>query len=491
LSRAELDNTLRDLLGDDTAPANRLLAEDAYAPYDNDYPGQVASGALIDSLEGLARDVALHVVGDATLRRRLVPCTPSAPGDAACFRTVVENFGKRAFRRPLAADEINSYMTLLAFATEDNPEVPHDFYTAVTLLVQSVLQDPEFLYRIEVGTAQGDGVTFALDDYEIATRMAFLLWGSTPDDALLADAEAGRLSNAAERELVARRMLEDHRARAQLHRFHAMWLGYRALPHPPELTSAFQRETTALLDRVVFDEPQSYLNLFTFKETYIDATLAELYALPVPSGGEGWVSYGDSGRAGILSHGSVLSAFSKFTDTSPTQRGKFVRTRLLCQEIPRPPANVMADKPPSGMDAVCKYDRYLEHRTSDSCAGCHQQMDPIGFGLERYDIAGRYRQTDDGHPECAIAGKGELVGYGTFEGPAELGKLLVDATPMDACIVRQLAQFAFGRRPNAAEAALIEALRDRFENGGYAFDELLLSFVDDESFAFRREPEAP
>src|SRR5205823_459887 len=154
---------------------------------------------------------------------------------------------------------------------------------------------------------------------------------------------------------------------------------YRAIPQPPELTSAFNRETTALIDRVVFDKPQSYLNMFTFSETRLDDFLADHYGLPRPPGGDGWVAYGDSGRAGILSHGSVLAAFSKFSDTSPTQRGKFIRTRLLCQEIPKPPPTVKADQPPGDKDAVCKYDRYLQHRTSSSCASCHDQMDPIGF----------------------------------------------------------------------------------------------------------------
>lgn len=340
LSRAEFDNTVRDLLGDDTRPAMRLLAEDLYAPYDNDYRTQVASGALIDSLEGLATDVAARAVSTPELRALLVPCTPSGPGDADCFRDVAEGFVSRAFRRPVASEELDAYATLLEFATEDNPDVQHDFYTAVELLVRSVLQDPEFLYRIEIGADTGDARVFALSEHEIAARMSYLLWGSTPDDALRAEAEAGRLADATARVEIAREMLADDRARDQLHRFHAMWLGYRAIPHPAELTSAFNRETSALLDRVVFDEPQSYLNLFTFPETHLDATLADHYGLPQPSGGEGWVEYGDSGRAGILSHGSVLSAFSKFTDTSPTQRGIFVRTRLLCQEIPRPPANV-------------------------------------------------------------------------------------------------------------------------------------------------------
>jgi hypothetical protein len=217
--------------------------------------------------------------------------------------------------------------------------------------------------------------------------------------------------------------------------------------------------------------------------------LADHYGLPKPDGGEGWVDYGDSGRAGILSHGSVLSAFSKFSDTSPTQRGLLVRTRLLCQTIPRPPANVKADQPPGDKDAVCKYDRYLEHRTSSSCAGCHDQMDPIGFGLENYDIAGVYRDHDEGLPQCAIAGEGELVGVGKFSGPAELGKLLVDQELVQPCIVKQLLQFALGRKADAIEDAELDSLQSTFEDQGYQLAELIVQYTGSAAFALRMEPE--
>ncbi len=489
LSRAELDNTLRDLLGDDSAPATRLLAEELYSPYDNDYTTQAASGALIDSLEAMATDVAARVVADPGLRARLVPCTPSGPGDAACFRQFVGSFGRRALRRPLTSQELDAYQTLLDYATEDNPAVPHDFYTAVELTLRSVLQDPEFLYRIEVGTPTATASVDALDDYEIAARLSYLLWGSTPDDALLDDADAGRLQVPAGRRAAAERLLADPRARAQLHRFHAMWLGYRAIPQPPELTAELQRETTALIDRIVFDEPQSYLNLFTFPQTRLDDALADHYGLPRPAGGDGWVDYGDSGRAGILSHGSVLGAFSKFSDTSPTQRGILIRTRLLCQTIGRPPANVMADKPPGDNSAVCKYDRYAEHRANAACASCHDQLDPIGFGLERYDIGGVYRTHDEGLPQCAISGQGEVKGYGTFSGPGELGKLLVEKGLVQPCIVRQLWQFASGRPALPEESAEIDALSAGFEQHGYALQQLLLAYVAEPAFALRREPE--
>ena len=131
-----------------------------------------------------------------------------------------------------------------------------------------------------------------------------------------------------------------------------MWLGYRSIPHTPELVDAFNRETSALIDRVILDEPGSYLRMFTMDETFVDDSLADHYGLPRPADGEGWVSYEGTGRAGILGHGSLLAAFSKFEDTSPTQRGILVRTRFMCEDVPRPPPNVDADQPPQGaMDA--------------------------------------------------------------------------------------------------------------------------------------------
>jgi hypothetical protein len=494
LSRAELDNTLRDLLGDDTSPASRSLAEDLYAPYDNDYASQLASSAYVESLEVFATDVAKRAVETPAQRSKLITCTPSGPSDRTCFEQVTKNLLSRAFRRPVASDEIAAYMPLLDLANDANAQLEggSPFNTAVALLVRAVIQDPEFLYRIEAGTATSDARVFTLSDHEIASRMSYLLWGSSPDAALRAAADAGELRDPKKRRAQAERLLADARAREQLHRFHAMWLGYRAIPQSPQLAAAFARETNALLDRVVFDERQSYLNLFSFTETFLDATLADHYGLPHPNGATGWVSYGNSGRAGILSHGAVLSAFGKFSDTSPTQRGIFVRTRLMCQELAPPPPSVMADKPPTGdQDAVCKYDRYQAHRTSSSCAGCHKLTDGIGFGLENYDLAGRYRTHDDGLTQCSIEGRGEITGVGSFSGPKELGALLVDQGLLDACVVQQYLQFALGHKLSDRDQAAIEQFKRAFASSDHDFAAMIASFVESDAFARRVEPENP
>ncbi|HSU42305.1 MAG TPA: DUF1592 domain-containing protein, partial [Polyangiaceae bacterium] len=480
----------RDLFGDQTAPASKYLAEDQYTPFDNDYTLQRASQALVDSLSAFAEDVATRAVA-ADQRAKVVPCKPSGAGDTDCFQQTVSTLGRRLFRRELTSAEIAPYLALQAFATEDNPAVPHDFYTGVALVLESMLQDPEFLYRLETGTPGADAAVLALDDYEIATRLSFLLWGSTPDDALLAAAKASRLSDPSGRRAEAERLLGDQRARDALHRFHAMWLGYRAIPGSADLLASFDAETKHLIDRVVFDEPASYLTLFTSSETYLDDRLAEQYGLPHPTGGAGWVSYGSSGRAGILSHGSVLAAFSKFSDTSPTQRGIFVQTRLLCNVVSPPPANVNVDQPPSAPDAVCKADRYAAHRSSSSCAACHSNLDPIGLGLEAYDIGGRFRTHDDGHAECPISGDGELPDYGTFNGPAELGQKLVDSGRLERCFVQQFLDYAMGRPLRSGEDGVVDAVASDFKDQNYDAQSLLLDYVASERFALRREEPAP
>ena len=490
LSRAEIDATVGDLLGDATNPASRFLAEDEYTPFDNDYTRQTASAALIDSLEATADDIAARVLAPAS-RSRIVPCTPSGPGDAACFRQVIETAGRRLFRRPLAEQEITAYLTLQSFATENNPAVPHDFYTAVNLMLRSMLQDPEFLYRIEIGTPTTAPGVLRLNSYEIATRLSYFLVGSAPDDRLLDLAKTDALADPNQRRAEATRLLAYPRARDQVHRFHAMWLGYRAIPGSADLLAAFNTETTTLIDKVVFDQPASYLTLFSADQTYVNDLLADQYGLPRPSGGAGWVPYGADGRAGILSHGAVLAAFSKFSDTSPTQRGILVQTRLLCNVVQPPPANVNVDQPPPATASACKLDRYAAHRSVASCGVCHNNLDPIGIGLEQYDVGGKFRTHDDGHPECPLDGAGTLPGYGTFNGPGDLGQKLIASGKLEHCFVEHLLRYAVGRALYPEEQGAVDTLAGSFKAADYSLTETLLDYVASDRFALRQEDPAP
>ncbi|HVU51826.1 MAG TPA: DUF1588 domain-containing protein [Polyangia bacterium] len=492
LSRIEYDNTLRDLLGDTTRPGFAKLPEDVVDPFDNDYTTQLVSGALVGDVEALATDVSARALADPARKAALVGCAPSGPADQACMTSFVKSFGRRAFRRPLADDEVAAYVALQSFAVEAG-----DFYAGVDLVVRAMLQDPSFLYRVEIGApVAGRPGLYQLGDYEIGARLSYFLWGTMPSDQLLDLAAAGMLHTPEGRRAAATMMLADGRGADRARAFHGFWLGYHQLAVDPTLASELTAESDALVTRVVFEKKADYLELFRWPETFVTDDLAMHYGLPPPGSTTGaWVNYQAAGspRRGILSHGSVLAAGAKFDDTSPTLRGVFVRNRLLCQTIPPPPPNVMVDQPPAATPTGCKVDRYAAHRGTGGCAACHNLTDLIGFGLENYDRTGVYRATDKDAPQCAISGDGQVVGStagptgdGRFNGPAGLGEMLIDGGDLEACVVTQLFRMAYGRRETPDDAANISALTKAFEQKGRAFDQLMIDVASDPAFIYRR-----
>lgn len=485
LSRIEYDNTLADLMGDSSRPGFAVLPEDTNDPFDNDYATQLVSGALIAALETLARDASARLLADTPRRDALVGCTPTGPGDQACLESFVRRFGRRAFRRPLEDTEIAAYLTLSTFAIEAN-----DFYTAVDLALRAFLQDPSFVYRVEVGApVAGVAGRYRLDGFEIATRLSYFLRGSTPSDALLDLAASGQLDSADGRRAAALQLLADTRGQDRIKAFHSFWLGYHQLPLSADLAAPMRAESDALVARVVFERKGDYFDLFRATETFVDDTLATHYGLPAPAAATGgWVAYGANPRRGILSHGTVLAQGAKFDDTSPTLRGEFIRSRLLCDDIPPPPPNVAVDQPPTSATSNCKVNRYAMHRTG-GCATCHSRTDPIGFGLERYDRSGAYRTTDKDHPECPVSGDGEvtgLAGDGRFNGPAALGELIIGSGNLETCVATQLYRMALGRRETAADQPTLARLAGGFTRGGHRFDDLLVELAADPAFIHRQ-----
>lgn len=488
LTQDEFDNTIDDLLGEDTRPASMRLPEDAVDPFDNNGEAMRPSQALIEALELVATDVADRAMADTARRDEIIGCTPSGPGDADCFRSFVQDFGKRAFRRPLTATEVDEFVALQDYALEAD-----DFYFGAKLVIQAMLQMPDFFYHLQSGLeVEGRDGVYRLNGFEVASRLSYFLWGTMPDDELLAAAENGELKTSEQVRAQAERMLQDPRAHERMQRFHAMWLGYHRFSVNGTIGDAMLAETNALVDRVVFEGDRSYFELFTTNETYLNDELAGHYGLDAPGSENGtWVDVSASGRGGILSHATFLSVASKFGDTSPTQRGRLIRERIMCQKIQPPPAdlNVDTDEPPSSDTSNCKTDRYNTILENPGCEACHSQMDPVGFGLENFDQSGQYRQTDVGEPDCAIDGEGELVGVGTFNGPRELGELLVESGALESCVVTQLWQFAIGGRQSQSDASTVQDLSQSFEESGYQFDELILDLVSHESFLYRVVPE--
>jgi hypothetical protein len=412
-----------------------------------------------------------------------VGCAPTGPGDAACFEQFVREFGRRAFRRPMTDTEVTRFVTLLAHGQAEG-----DFWVAVDSAIRAFLQHPSFLYRVELGVPLPDQLdVLALTNHEVATRMSYFLLGSTPPDWLLDAADANELTTDEGVRAAAEQLLATEEARKAVARFHALWIGWEATANP-----SMQIETNALLDRVIFDETGTFQDLLRADETYVDAALAEVYGLPAPtSGGFEWKSWGDTGRQGLLSQGAFLSLGAKFADTSPTQRGLLIRTRLFCHVIQPPPAGVDIDQPPMGTDPnACKLDRY-DMSTREGCKGCHAQMDPIGFGLENYDASGRFREYQIDRPDCPIPGDGTLEGVGTFNGPKELSDLLIQQQDLNQCVVTHLYRFAMGRYAlDEADMNFIERLTtEAAPDGEIVVQNALLDFVSSPEFRLRREEE--
>jgi hypothetical protein len=487
LSTAEVDNSLALILEDSSRPAARLLPADALSPFDNDMLVQNPSVPLIEGLENVAADVAKRLIAEKARRDRVIGCATAAAADSACMRTVAARLSRLFLRRAVSAAETDE---LAAFAS-GQASAGGSFDSGVDALLRALIQHPEFVYRFEIGAPDGDG--FRLTGFELASRLAFFIWGSGPDATLLTLAESGGLTLAAQVRQTASDMLASPRATARLQHFHAQWLGYIASPHAPEIASASRQEADFMVENVMFSQNQPWRGLLTTRQSRINNVLGDIYGIGGLTSAFGGISLTGE-RQGILGTVAMLSVAPKFGDTSPTQRGKFIRERILCQVIPPPPPSVDVDSPPPPVAGQpdCKFNRYDNHRRAGtSCFGCHQQMDPVGFGLEKYDRFGRFRSYDylaDGSPNmsCPIAGQGELTGIGTFSGPAALADLLVQSGQAEACMIRRLYQFGFGHKPTGQSEPYLDSLGDTFALGGGRMKNLILSLVTSDHFLRRR-----
>lgn len=481
LSRIELERALHRLFGADLPVDTTVLPADTLTPFDNDVLEQSPSMLLVESLENIARSTATWITATPERTGRIVPCKPAAPDDAACFEQFLTRFGQRVLRRPLADDERKNLGELISYGKTSG-----DFNEAVRMALRVMLMHPQFIYRIEVGISR-DGKRVRLSPYELASRLSFLLQGTTPDDALLARAASGALDTNDGVLTAVAALLATPEAKEQNRRFHALWLGYASL-EASALTTKLRSETDALIDRAT--EPgRDFRYLLLANESYLDGDLAKHYGLPAPAAA-GWVSYAGGPRIGILSHGAFAAAGAKFGDTSPTRRGKFIRERFLCEPVTLPPPEISVDvdQPPvSKTPGACKKVRYAEHRSNSVCAGCHARVDPIGFGLENFDKEGRFRTHDEDLPDCPIDGVGQLNAGQPFVGAKGLAPLLADSPQFISCFSEHFVRFAVGRRLDETDGARVSWLSSEMTKQGNSFEALVRAYVTHENFRVREE----
>ena len=331
-----------------------------------------------------------------------------------------------------------------------------------------------------------------------------------PDRALLDAAAKGELRTSEGLERVARTMLQDARARQATDEFFSQWLRFdrmltaakddgRYPSFTPELAAMMVQETKMLLGHLVWND-RNFMEALTADYSFLNADLARLYGLPEPAGEFEIVKFPETlPRAGILGQATFLASTTGPVETSPTARGLFVREHLLCQIVPNPPPGVNTNLPePATADAArAKRERMLEHATNPSCSGCHRLMDPIGFGLEKYDAVGGWREKEivdiyAGAGESRrskpvpvdIAATGEIAGLAnsTFGDSRELGRVLAASPVCQDCVVKQVFRYAFGRAEMPSDRATVTGTATAFRSSGFKFKELLISLVRSPQF---------
>ncbi|MCB9665295.1 MAG: DUF1588 domain-containing protein [Alphaproteobacteria bacterium] len=486
----EIDRTVRSLLGDLGLTAATWLPEDLRAPFDTVAATQDPSRVLVEGLDAHARAVAAAVRADPVRLAALVACDLA---DEACLPDLARRLVRALLRHPADDAEVADLVALgREVATIDGaPEA------AVEALLSVLLQDPGFVYVIDRGTAvAGAPGVLALDGPSVLTRMALLLWGALPDLALQTEADALDLTDAEVRRGLATRMMTDPRARAHAFDVHVQWLDlHSANNDDPEFAAAVMVEPQRVIERVLFTDARPWQEVLTFPETLLLPGLATAYDFDRPAEPT-WVDVRDRGRGGLLGMASWLMRPASVDDTSPTIRGKQVRERIMCEPIDPPPAAVISDAPPDVGLGACKIERYEAHRSNPACASCHDLMDPIGFGLERYDGEGMYRteeapyaaQLGDTGAPCPIDGQGEVDGLGAFSGPRELGLLLTEAGIADACFARQVAGLHRGISTLDLDPAEVDPVLTAWRAAGGRYDQLLVELIAQPVFGFREVP---
>jgi len=473
LTHSQYNQTIADLLGDQTQPARQFPTEDFVQGFTNSAEGQSISPLLV----GAYAQAAARLARNAARAGKLPVCkTP------VCVTGFVRTFGKSAFRRPLTDVEVARFTKL------GDPQ----------LVVEAMLQSPDFLFRSEPGA------------YGAASRLSYLIWNTLPDRELTRLADAGLLRADRQIEASARRMLTDPRARLALDEFAGQWLRFdrvrnairerRLFPEfGTELAAAMTEETSRLFQHLVWNN-QDFREFFRADYTFVNSSLAQLYGLAPPEREFSRVDWpAGSKRAGVLGHASFFTMTSKPEETSPTERGLFVREHFLCQIVPPPPAGVnttlpavMEDKPMSNRD------RLAIHLSNPSCAACHRLVDPIGFGLEQFDAIGRFREKQvalvfptidkrrnqgtrrEGVPvQIPVDTTASIVGIpnSNFTTAAEAGRILAESPVCQRCVVKQYFRYAMNRPESAADQPAIDAIFDRFRRSGFKFQELILGVV--------------
>jgi hypothetical protein len=490
LTRAQWNNSVGDLLGRSVTTADAFPGDDSSTGFD---VGKNSSPALSEAYFNAAEQLASEAAANLGA---LLPCSNIAIDDD-CVQAFLDDFATRAYRRPLTDAERTRLMDLFHAEPADG-EAPYSDRERMELVIHAILASPNFLYleeRTPPGAKAGDVVK--LSGYETATRLAFYLWNSGPDRALLDAAGRGALAERGGVLNEARRMLEDPKARRGFRGFYEQWLLVASLPsrskpdvpdYDQALVAAMTESFDAFVDELLWERPGTLSDLFTGDFIFVNDQLAPILGT-LAGGSELTRMTGISNRAGILTQPAILAVTSKSGSSDPIHRGKFVRERLLCTALPPPPPTVDTELPPP-QPGLSTRERFSQHRDDPNCEGCHRLMDPIGFGFENFDGVGRFRADESGKP---VDASGDVFEGGdvaaSFTGVLELSANLAASETVADCLAKQLFRYGVGRSESTDDKASFGQLRTGRGDGGGTLRATIEAVVTSDGFLHRQVTE--
>jgi hypothetical protein len=496
LSNVEYVNTVTDLFGGQVPADLKFIPEARVDGFDNNAEGRTVSNTLALQYYTASEKLAAAATADLSA---LLPCDPGSRGEAVCLDEFLDTFGKRAWRRPLDLEERESLKKTFTQAKLTT------FADGIASVIQVMLLSPHFMYRVEGRAAVPNARDLRLTGFELASRLSYLLWGSMPDDQLLAAAESGSLRTAEQVLVQARRLLEHPRAAKAASRFADQWLRLEEITglekeqmvyttFTPELRADLHGEARALFDEVLWKGDGKLGTLLTAPYTFMNGPLATFYGVTGVTGPAFQkVMLDPKQRAGFLSQGGFLGVVGVNDGglTSLVYRGLFVRERLFCQHVVDPPPDA-PDMQPLFDPATTSARKWSQDRQKiPLCGACHAAFDPIGLGFEHFDGVGLYRTTDHGQP---VDASGELLGTdidGPFTGVPELARKLAASRNVSDCMATQLFRYGYGREVTGSDSCTLDRLKAVANATGGSWKDLLLAFTQTDVFLLRGQGGQP
>ena len=494
LTATEYNNTVRDVLGDTLAPGNDFPPTGVGSGFDNDADAyttqQVDVQAWLNASEAVA--AAYRAAGKLKLS--------CASDGEACATTFIKTMGKKLFRRPVGDVEVTSYLTRFRAGMSGGT-----FEEGLEWVLGRMLMSPHFLYRVELeSSGKPAGTVVPLNDYSMATRLSFFLWGTTPDDALMAAADAHELSTVDGVATQVKRMMAMPAFADTLASFHSQWVQWGGVLGAEKVTvttPAFDAHLQAAMIREselfvksVFDGGGSFKDLLTASYTFVNPDLAKFYGVTYPGKADSkdFMKVDLPHRAGLLTQPSITAALSHPNQTAPVKRGLMIRSRMLCFDPPPPPMGLKIQLP-EVVPGQSTRQRFEAHRAVEPCKSCHVYLDPLGMPLENYDEFGRYRDMDQGVAVDAtggftkVASKGNVVdpALAPINGAADMGAQLAMLPEAQQCLVQNWFRFAAGHQEENSDACAVYSLIDRFKSSGLKLDDLVVALATSDSFRNR------